>query len=165
MKRLNYLATTAAIIGSLTLAAPGFAGDKQHEGYGKKHHSDWRQDHGMRVDKMLDLTDEQKETLRNQREGDKAARHALHGKIAEAHKNLMTAAESGANEAELSALAQTLGGLHAEKALAAAKAHKAFIAILTPEQKQKLADVKAKREAHKKSRDARQQSSGSVSSS
>lgn len=165
MKGFKILATTAAIVGSLTLAAPGFAGDKDSDGKWK-HNSDWRHDHGgKRLDKFLELTDAQKETLASQRESDKAARHAQHAKLLEAHNALNNAAENGANDAELSALAQTLGQLHAEQALAGAKAHKAFTAVLTPEQKQKLADLKAKREERKKARDARQHQSSSSTGS
>ena len=164
MKSFKILATTAAIIGSLTLAAPGFAGDRNFDGKWKQN-SDWRHDHGKRMDKLLDLTDAQKEALENQRGSDKAARQAQHAKLLEAHNALNNAAENGANDAELSALAQTLGQLHAEQALASAKAHKAFIAVLTPEQKQKLAELKAKREERKKARDARQHQSSSSAGS
>lgn len=163
MKSFKFLASTAVIIGSLTLAAPGFAGGDRDFDHGFKHHHDWRPDHGgKRFENFLELTDAQKETLRAQHKAEKSAQRALHSKIAEAHQALNTAVESGANEAELSALAETLGKLHAEQALAGAKAHKAFIAVLTPEQKQKLAEAKAKREERKKSRDARQQNASSA---
>ena len=164
MKSIKFLASTAVIIGSLAFSAPGFAGGDRDFGPGFKHHQDWRPDHGgKRFDNFLELTDAQKETLRAQHEAERPSQHALHSKIAEGHEALNTAVESGANDAELSALAETLGKLHAEQALAGAQAYKAFVAVLTPEQKQKLAEAKAKREERKKSRDARQQNASSAS--
>ncbi len=159
MKIFKVLATSALLLGAIALAAPGFAGGDIDRG-DWKHHGERGHGHGdKRLEKLLDLTDAQKETLKTQRDANKVARDALHTKIADTRESLASAVESGANDAELAALAETLGKLHAEQALAGAKAHRAFVAVLTDEQKQKLAELKTKREEHKKSRADRLQSS------
>jgi Spy/CpxP family protein refolding chaperone len=107
------------------------------------------------------LTDVQKETLKAQREADKTAREVLHTKLFAAREALATAVNAGANDAEISALADTLGKLHAEQALAGAKAQKAFLAVLTAEQKQTLAELKAKRQDRKDGRKAARESAQS----
>ncbi|PUA29821.1 MAG: hypothetical protein B0W54_04485 [Cellvibrio sp. 79] len=157
MKSFKLLAGSVVLLGSVALAIPGFAGehgdkgDWQHRGGGFDGHG------GKRIEKLLDLTDEQKATLKTQREAQQDSREVQQAKIAGARKALATAVESGANDAELNVLAETLGKLHAEQVLAGAKARKAFIAVLTDEQKQKLVDLKAKREARREERkDARE---------
>lgn len=161
MKIFKVLATSALLLGAIALAAPGFAGGDTGRDRGDwKHHSERGQGHGdKRLEKLLDLTDAQKETLKTQRDANKVARDALHTKIADTRESLASAVESGANDAELAALAETLGKLHAEQALAGAKAHRAFVAVLTDEQKQKLAELKTKREEHRKSHADRSHSS------
>lgn len=165
MKSFKLLASSALLLGSIALTAPGFAGDWGDKG-GPKQEGDWRHGQsGKRIEKMLDLTDTQKETLKTQRVTNKSERQALREKITAAHEALSTAVEAGANDAELAALAENLGKLHAQQALAAAQAHKAFVAVLTDEQRKKLAELKAKRKEHRKARDNRQHSSSSVSGS
>lgn len=152
MKRIKLIAATALLFGSAAMAVPGFAGDKE----GWKHHGLHGHGHGhngKHLETILDLTDAQKETLKAQRETQKDAREAQRDKIADAREALAGAVEAGANDAELAALTDTLGKLHAEQLLAGAKAHKAFVAVLTDEQKQKLADLKSKREARRNARE------------
>ena len=153
MNRLKIAATAAILSSAIALAAPSIAGGKP--GCGER--GPWGHEHGGykalggHLASKLDLTDAQKETLKTQRDANKAAMDALRTKVAAAREALASAVESGANEAELAALADDLGKLHAEKVLSGAKAHQAFLALLTDEQKQKLAELKAKREAHRKS--------------
>lgn len=163
MKSFKLLAGSVILLGSVALAMPGFAGERgdkgdwQHRGGGFEGHG------GKRIEKLLDLTDAQKEALKTQREAQSNNREAQQAKIADAREALATAVEAGANDAELNVLADTLGKLHAEQALAGAKARKAFIAVLTAEQKQKLSELKDKREEHRHSRGNRHNSSSSVS--
>lgn len=145
MKSFKLLAGSVILLGSVVLAAPGFAGERGDKGDWKAH-GGWEGNGGRHIEKLLDLTDAQKATLKTQRTANEGAREAQQAKIAEARNALATAVETGANDAELNALAENLGKLHAEQVLAGAKARKAFIAVLTDEQKQKLADLKAKRE-------------------
>ncbi len=126
-------------------------------------HGGWDEGHGSkRLAHLLDLTDAQKETLKAQRDAQEDARDTLKDKIGDAREALATAVNTGANDAELVALTETLGKLHAEQLLAGAKAHKAFIAVLTDEQKQKLAELKTKREARRNARENEPQSSSSA---
>lgn len=160
MKSFKLLAGSVLLLGSVALAMPGFAGERGGKGEWRQH-GGW-EGHGGRIEKLLDLTDAQKETLKAQREAQADAREAQQAKIAKAHEALAAAVEAGANDAELSALADTLGKLHAEQVLAGAKARKAFVAVLTDEQKQKLADLKAKREERRNARDNHQHGSSSA---
>lgn len=150
MNQLKIAATAAILSGALVLAAPTMAGDKCGDRGGWGHEHGGHHDLGGHLVNKLDLTDAQKETLKTQREVNKAAMDGLRTKIDAARDRLARAVESGANDTELAALAEDLGKLHAEKILSGAKAHKAFLALLTDEQKQKLAEFKAKREERRK---------------
>ncbi|MEN0037519.1 MAG: Spy/CpxP family protein refolding chaperone [Cellvibrio sp.] len=164
MKSNKFLATGILLLSIASIAMPTLAGDGK--GRDGRHHA-WAGQEGFgggdfrHVGKALDLTDAQKETLKAQRESDKAAREALHAKLFEAREALTTAVNSGANDAEISVLADALGKLHAEQALAGAKAQKAFLAVLTAEQKQTLAELKAKRQDRKGERKAARESAQS----
>lgn len=162
MKSFKLLATSILLLGSVALVAPGFAGEHGDK-CDWKHHGGWGHGKGGKhLERLLDLTDEQKATLNAQRDANKAAREALHTLAVDARAALDTAIEAGANDVELAALTENLGKLHAQQLLAGAKAHKAFISILTDEQKQTLADLKAKREARSKMREHRAQQSSSA---
>lgn len=139
----------------LSIAMPGFAGeghkgcDGMRSGMGW-HASEQFDGRGLRhLGKALALTDAQKDTLKTQREANKASRDALQTRLFDARKALASAVDRGASDAELTALAETLGKLHAEQALAGANSQKAFLAVLTDEQKQTLVELKAKRMEHK----------------
>lgn len=148
MKAIKFLATSAFLVASVGLVAPTIVSAGQD--CDRKHHSDKHdrfshKEHFGRLDKVLDLTDAQQEALETQREASKTDRKAMHINIQNARFALNNAVEAGANEAELSAQAEVLGKLHAEQALATARDHTAFLALLTPEQKARLAELKAKR--------------------
>jgi periplasmic protein CpxP/Spy len=145
------LFASGAILCSVVSLVPVMA-DETAKNVDVKHHSGKWGEHERfggrdfnRLGEALALTDTQKETLKSQREADKTARTVLHDRLKAAHEALVTAASAGANDAELAALADILGKLHAEQALAGAKKQQAFLAVLTVEQKQKLNDFKAKR--------------------
>lgn len=163
MKSNKALVAGLLLLSSASIAVPTIAGGAGKNCEGKHHAAKWAEHEGFagrefrHFGQALALTDAQKETLRTQSEADESARDTLHAKLAEARTALATAADAGANDAELNALADTLGKLHAERALAGAKAKKAFLAVLTEEQKQALADMKAKRLERKAERkDARE---------
>ncbi len=102
--------------------------------------------------KTLDLTDAQKATLKAQREAEIKNRDQLQDKLQAARDSLQKAVESGASDSELKSLSSKLGQVESERALAMAKSQKAFLAVLTPEQKQRLASLKAEREEKMKER-------------
>ena len=160
MKSFKLLAGSVIFLGSMALAIPGFAGERGAKGEWR-HHGGFEGHGGKRIENLLDLTDAQKATLKTQREAQESTREARQAKIAAAHDALAAAVEAGANDAELSALAETLGKLHAEQVLAGAKARTAFIGVLTDEQKQKLAELKAKREERRNAREDRHNHSNS----
>lgn len=157
MKSNKLLATGILLLSVTGMAATSLAGDGENC-RGKHHAAKWSEHEGFgggdfrHIGRELALTDAQKETLKTQREANKPARDSLHTKLADARQALAAAVDAGANEAELNALADTVGKLHAEQALAGVKAQKAFLAILTPEQKQTLAELKAKRLERKNGR-------------
>lgn len=155
MKSNRLFATGVLLLSFASVAVPTLAGETAKNCDARQHNGKWlgQESFGGRdfrhLGKALDLTDTQKETLKAQREEGKVAREALFTKLAEARQALAAAVDAGANESELNALADTVGKLHAEQALAGAKAHKAFLAVLTAEQKQTLAELKAKRLEHR----------------
>lgn len=151
MKSNKSLMAGLLLLGAASIAVPTIAGEAGKNCGGKHHAAKWAEHEGLagrefrHMGKALALTDAQKEILKAQRKADESERDTRHVKLAEARGALAAAVEAGANDAELNALADSLGKLHAEQALAGAKAKKAFLAVLTEEQKQTLAEVKAKR--------------------
>lgn len=162
MKAIKLLATGALLVGAAGMAVPNFATETAKTGQsyhhsGKAGHHHYKGDgqyagHFGRVERALDLSDTQKETLKSQREAGKATNAVLQGEIKTARLALNSAVEAGANEAELNALAETLGRLQAQQVLAGAKRHQAFLAVLTDDQKQTLAELKSKRMERKDGR-------------
>ena len=160
MKSSKLLATGILLLSAASIALPTMAGDGGKGRDGKHHSGAWAEQAGFtggefrHAGKALNLTDAQKETLKGQRESEKVAREALHTKLFDAREALTAAVTAGANDAELAVLADTLGKLHSEQALAGAKSQQAFLAVLTVEQKQTLAELKAKRQERKEGRKA-----------
>lgn len=167
MKSNKALVAGLLLLSAASIAVPTIAGGAGKNCEGKHHAAKWAEHEDFagrefrHLGQELALTDTQKETLKVQREANKSARDALHTKLADARSALATAVDSGANDAELNALADTLGKLHAEQALAGAKAKKAFLAVLTDEQKQTLAEAKIKRLERKAERKEERESARS----
>jgi protein CpxP len=167
MKSNKLLATGILLLSVVSIAVPTIAGEARKNCESKHHAAKWTGHDSFagrefrHAGKALALTDAQKETLKAQREADEAARDALQAKLANARSALATAVDTGANDAELNALADTLGKLHAEQALAGAKAKQAFLGVLTEEQKQTLAEAKTKRLERKTERQEARESTRS----
>lgn len=102
--------------------------------------------------KDLELTDAQQATLKTQREADAKSRDQLDEKLGAARDALHNAVTEGASDAKLQSLAASLGKLEGERALQMANSQKAFLAVLTPAQKQKLETIKSEREEKMKAR-------------
>ncbi|WP_049629681.1 Spy/CpxP family protein refolding chaperone [Cellvibrio sp. pealriver] len=155
MKSITLLSVGVVLLSAASVM-PAMAGSSGKHCDVKHHIGQWGGHDGMGERELrhlrhaLDLTDEQKATLASQRDTNKAEREALHAKLSGARAALTTAVESGANDAELAVLADTLGKLQAEQVLAGLKARQAFFAILTDEQKAKMAELKTKRMERKK---------------
>jgi len=93
--------------------------------------------------KELNLTEAQQAQLKTQREAQEQNRKARFEKMKTAREALHQAVESGASDAKLKSLAADIGKLESENALDMAKSQQAFMAILTPEQKQKMEKMRA----------------------
>lgn len=91
----------------------------------------------------LNLTDEQKKTLTAARAEQEPSTRELHEKLSAAREALFEAGNNNADDALLNQLSNNLAGLVAQQELAHIKMHKQLLAILTPEQKQKLDALKA----------------------
>lgn len=155
MKAIKLLATGALLIGAAGIVVPGMAADTGKsckDGYHMDKFASHGGKHSSHFGRGLDLSDAQKETLKAQREANKVAHIAAKDQLKVAYAALNSAVEAGANEAELNALAETLGRMHAQQALAGAKKHQAFLAVLTDEQKQALSERKSKRMERKEFR-------------
>lgn len=150
MKTIKLL-SAGVILLSAASVTPVMAYDHGKDVDAKHHAGHWGGPAGFGASKFhhfgrgLDLTEDQKATIKAQYEATKAERKQLHQKLAEARAALESAAKSGANDAELGALADALGKLHGERELAAIKDRQAFLAVLTDEQKAKLAERSKKR--------------------
>ena len=158
MKASKLLATSILLFSVASIAMPSMAGDSGKGCAGMHHAASLGEQDGFdgrnlrHLGKTLELTDAQKETLKAQREANKGSREALQTKLVDAREALAAAVSAGANDSELNVLAETLGKLHAEQIMAGVKAQKAFVAVLTEEQKQTLAEFKAKRQERKDGR-------------
>lgn len=93
----------------------------------------------------LNLTDEQKKTLAAARAEQEPSVRELHEKLAAAREALFEASNNNVDDAQLNQLSNNLAGLLAQQELAHVKMRKQLLAILTPEQKQKLDALKAER--------------------
>lgn len=98
--------------------------------------------------RFLELTDEQQQTLAAHREEQRATYREQRQQVRQAQRALHEAVANNADEAEVAALADKLGDLKAQQVLARAKDKQFLISILTPEQKEKMEQMKAKRKEH-----------------
>ena len=159
MNKLRYACAIFVATGTISLAALADNAAEQkgehcsHHQEMRGHDGEWggHGDHGPFA-KAVELTDAQKNTLKADRAANETAARELHQKIRAAHEALEKAAESNASDAELNKLAATSASLIAQEEVNRVKAHRKFMSILTPEQKQKLtqweADHKGKMKEH-----------------
>lgn len=147
-------ATFASLASVAVFAEVGDSAKKGGDAAPKhKHHGDMdgkfggAMDHGKdHMIAKLDLTDAQKETMKAARAANEDAMKALHDELRAAHDALGKAVNANADDAMLNKLATDLASVVAKKEVAQAKARRDFINLLTPEQKQKLAALKAEHE-------------------
>ena len=100
--------------------------------------------HGERLNRMsaaLNLTDQQKEQARDIFKSTRESTRPVWQELREERKAVRTAIQAGKSESEVEALAQKEGPALAKMAVARADASAKFYAILTPEQRQKLATL------------------------
>ena len=117
---------------------------KDGEGYGGDGHRWSRGEHHFHA-RALDLTDTQKQTLKDFRTAQEPAQKELHEKIRVAREALSKAGEANANDDTLNKLALDMAKLQAQREVARVKSRQQLVAVLTPEQKQKLSQLDADR--------------------
>lgn len=142
MKSLKYLLATAAAASVLTLTnvyADEDSSARPHHGFYEQGEHD-RGDHHPRFEKILDLTDAQKKTLKDARTAQEPAQRELHEKLQAAREALAKAGDTNADDATLNKLSTDFATLVAQEEVARIKSHRQLINILTPEQKQKLTE-------------------------
>lgn len=98
--------------------------------------------------RMLELTDEQKQTLAARKDEQRANYREQRQQVREAQRALHQAIANNADEAEVAVLADKLGDLNAQHVVARAKDKQFLLSILTPEQKEKMEQMKSKRKEH-----------------
>lgn len=147
---LAALATTAII--SVALAAHAAdsdtttadQGDHRHHQHGPNGDANGDVKHsyterrGPPFDKILNLTDAQKQTLAAAHAEQKASQQAFHEKLRSAHEALDKAGDAGADDAALAKLSNDLAALIAQQEIARVKQRRQFLSLLTADQKQKL---------------------------
>jgi Spy/CpxP family protein refolding chaperone len=143
LKLLMVAAVSALGISSLhaqsAVASPSATAEEQQHQWHQHHH-----DFG----KALNLTDAQRQQLHQQLQGDKAANKGLMLNLLNAEKALREGIAKNPNdEATIRSLAAAVGTARTELTVQRAKIRSQIVGILTPEQKDKLAQLDQKRES------------------
>ncbi len=112
----------------------------------------------------LDLTDAQKAQFRSIREAAQAESEPARQQLEQAREQLQAAVEAGQSGAALQGMAAQQGELMGQLIGIQASSHEQMFALLTPEQKQKLEQLKADRKAGWEKRTSRRQSRNAPSS-
>jgi len=157
MKKTNLvLATVLASVvgfGSAAAIAQGSGdGERSWKHHSGKHHGG---KHGgmymmKRMAKKLDLSDDQITQMKATREAQKVDNQALREEM-KALRTVMQNVDASDTDA-VAALAKTKGELAEKMFIARSAARAAFEAILTDEQKAKMAEMKAERKARREAR-------------
>ena len=165
MKKSNTVLSTilASVVGfgsAAVIAQGGGDGErqwKQHSGehkggrHGKRGGRHGGGKHMMkRMARHLDLTDDQKAQIKTMRESQKTASQPLREQMKQLRQEMRSLDQNDASA--VAALAAKKGQLTEQMFTARNQARLDFEAILTPEQKTKLTEMKAKRQAKRESR-------------
>jgi Spy/CpxP family protein refolding chaperone len=142
LKLLMVAAVSALGISSLQAqsagASPSATAEEQQHQWHQHHHGFW---------KALNLTDAQRQQLHQQLQGDKSANKGLMLNLLNAEKALREAIAKNPNdETTIRSLSATVGNARTELTVQRAKIRSQIVGILTPEQKDKLAQLDQKRE-------------------
>ena len=118
-------------------ASPSATTEGQHQWHAH-HHNFW---------KALNLTDAQRQQLKQMLQNDRSANKSLMVNLVNAQKALHEAITKNPNdETTIRSLSATVGNARTELTVARAKIRSQLVAILTPEQKEKLTQLDQKRE-------------------
>ncbi|RYZ99321.1 MAG: hypothetical protein EOO68_12545 [Moraxellaceae bacterium] len=138
--------------------SPHHRGAMKHDGGARE----WSRGEHPHYARLLDLTDVQRQTLKDFRASQEPAQQALHEKIQTARDALVKAGESNASDDTLNKLALNVATLHAQKEVSRIKARQQLVSVLTPEQKEKLTQWEAERDDFKQRKRADKHIDGSV---
>jgi Spy/CpxP family protein refolding chaperone len=106
----------------------------------------------------LDLTEAQREQVREVMQGHRDQMREAGTQLREAHAAQRAAVETvPVNEGLVRSTSQSLAAAQTEMAVLQARVHSAIWSVLTPEQQQKAKELKTKREARMKERRERRQ--------
>ena len=165
MKKTHIVLATvlASVVGfgsAAVMAQGGGDGErqwKQHSGehkggkHGKRGGRHGGGKHSMnRMGGKLNLTDDQKAQMKTLREGQKAGKQALREQMQQLRQDMQNLDPNDATA--VAALAARKGELSQQMFTAKSQSRLAFEAILTPEQKAKMAEMKAERKAKRSER-------------
>ena len=159
MKKTNVVVATilATIVGfgSGSAMAKGGDGERSWKHHSGKHHGGKHGKRGgrhmmKRMMKKLDLTDDQKAQVKQMRETQKAENQVLRDQMKQLREDMKSLDRNDATA--VAQIATRKGELSQQMFIAKNNARLAFEAILTEEQKAKLAEMKAKREARRAER-------------
>jgi len=147
------LATTLGMGTAATAFAEGKGESRGHKGHhGHKHKGMKSGKRGgksmMRIAKKLELTDEQKASLKGFREADAEKNNALREQSKAIRTEMKALDTSSADyETAVAAIADKEANIARDRFIQRAAAKKQFDSVLTAEQKNKLDEMKAKRAA------------------
>jgi len=179
MKKFKQIAAAIAatsIVGVAVLAHAGESKDSespgfhQHfttddgigDGHSKRGHGG--NGHGGRgpasFNKVVNLTDAQKQTLKAARDARAPAMRESHENLRAAHEALKNAGDQNADDATLNKLAGELANIIAQQEVNRIKIHREFVSVLTPEQQQKLAAYEAEHKGPARWKDRQKNATG-----
>lgn len=148
-------AVSTLAIASMGLSTMTIAGhNHDRDGAG---HSFMKPGHGgkaiKRMARKLDLNEEQKSQMEALFEGTQDQRESRHDAMKEARQNLHQAIISGASQSDVQLMADKIGQLVADKAMARYQMRLKMKDILTEEQITKMDELRDKRKSRGKRRD------------
>ena len=103
----------------------------------------------------LDLSEQQRDAIHESMESERESHRDLYERLFEARKNLQEGVLRGEDESVLAQLAQAVGNVETEAALAQARHFASIVAILEPEQKAKLEELRTEAESRREERQER----------
>jgi len=155
MKMIKSLVAVIATVGIVSVAVIAHAADSKDDVKTERHHGPHADDdqddvkHSYKerrrppFDDILNLTAEQKKTLEAARAAQEPSFKESREKLRAAHEALDKAGNENGDDAILTKLSNDLASIIAQQEVTRIKLHRQFLAILTPEQQQKLAAFEA----------------------
>jgi protein CpxP len=149
LKRTKLIAFAAALAAALALTAAGYARQEGHHGPGGGPHVP----HGSPIEHLareLNLTDAQKAQAKQIEDSFRESTKSLHEQLFKLGGGPLDGFNDGFDEAAVRSAAQARAAIEVELEVAHARAASQIYALLTPEQKAKLAELRQQFEEHRK---------------